>query len=91
MMRGDVVCFRATVSNYGHIQHVPVVVLSVGPKRVRVQTLDLKRNRDINVKPENLHALASTEYCGDADTSPFLAAVERVRRDALRTLRRRRA
>lgn len=82
MTRGDVVCFRAIVSNYGHIQHMPVVVLGVGPKRVRVQTLDLRRNRTISVKPENLHPLASTEFCPAADTSPFLGAVEQIARVA---------
>lgn len=91
MMRGDVVCYRGIVSNYGHVQHMPVVVISVGAKRVRVETLDLKRNRRVNVNPLNLHELGGTAHCGNADTSPFLATVERIKQEAVATLAIRRS
>ena len=53
---GQVVIWRALVSNYGHVQEIPAVVVSVGPKRVRIETRwrDGVKERQINVKPENL-------------------------------------
>lgn len=35
---GDRVTWTAIASNYGHPRKVPAVVLSVGPKRVRIET-----------------------------------------------------
>lgn len=48
--------WRAVVSNWGHVSGVPVSVVSVGPKRVRVETRynDGKPERRVNVKAENL-------------------------------------
>lgn len=55
MSPGDRVVWTATVSNYGHQQRIPAVVLSVG-KRVRIETRydDGRPERRVNVKPENL-------------------------------------
>ena len=37
MSPGDRMIWRHVVSNYGHIAHTPVEVVSIGPKRVRVR------------------------------------------------------
>lgn len=56
MSPGDLLLWRATVSNYGHQQRIPVRVLSVGPRRVYVETQyhDGRPERRVRVKPENL-------------------------------------
>lgn len=61
---GDRRMWRAVVSHYGHIAGVPVVVLSVGPKRVFVETqyCDGKPERRVRVKPENLFPGAATPH-----------------------------
>lgn len=54
---GTLVKWYAVVSNYGHIDAVRAVVLSVGPKgRVRIETRynDGKPERRVNVKLGNL-------------------------------------
>ena len=53
---GMIVHWHAVVSNYGHIQAVRAVVLSVSAKRVRIETRydDGKPERRVNVKAENL-------------------------------------
>lgn len=60
---GDPAIWRATVSNYGHQRDVPVVVLSIGPQRVRVETRygDGKPERRVLVKPENLRTTRNRE------------------------------
>ena len=56
MSPGDRLVWRAIVSNYGHTQRIPVRVLSVGPRRVYVETQyqDGRPERRVRVKPENL-------------------------------------
>ena len=56
MNPGDRLLWRAVVSNYGHIAYIPVRVLTVGLKRVYVETEynDGRPERRVRVKPENL-------------------------------------
>ena len=64
MKVGDFVIWRAVVSNYGHISRIPAVVLSVGPKRVRIQTHRQNRLRQHLVKPENLELAKESSWLG---------------------------
>jgi hypothetical protein len=61
--------WRATVSNYGHQQRIPVRVLSVGPKRVYVETQyqDGKPERRVRVKPENLFPAVGGVTCSSGE------------------------
>jgi hypothetical protein len=56
MSPGDRMIWLAVVSNYGHLYRIPVRVLSVGARRVRVETeyQDGRPERRINVGAWNL-------------------------------------
>ena len=69
---GDRRTWKKVVSNYGHIDGVPVVVLSVGPRRVYVETqyCDGKPERRVRVKPENLFPARPSASEGSAGLTP---------------------
>ena len=67
MSPGDRYIWRKAVSNYGHIRHIPVRVLSVGPQLVTVETeyRDGEPERRVRVKPENLLSVGGGGSSGE--------------------------